>query len=67
MAQVDSEPRPPKGIDPSKLSDTLSQAFGPAGLSLYEWFSVQEPVWGRTLASRLVKVQGECKTMESQQ
>lgn len=65
VAPLTAEPRPPAGVDATRLATTLRQTFGQPGADFYQWLAVSHPVWARELAQRLAKAQATCKTAEA--
>ena len=60
-----AEPLPPTGVSTSALHSVLTTSFGAAGNALFQWFSVDQPVWGRSLAARLDAIKADCAKQET--
>jgi hypothetical protein len=68
LVPVPPEPLPPAGISTSALHAALVAALGPdLGDQFFMWFTVDEPVWGRTAAKQADTGVGWCKARNATQ
>ena len=65
VADVDPEPLPPRGFTAAALLDALVKANPTAGEAMFQWMSVDHPVWARELGGRFRRAQVECRTGEN--